>query len=346
MSLETAAGVATWIERELDRVRPERLVLMFFGGEPLLNIPVMYFISERISKAARARGVHLASSIITNGLLLTPEVVDHMVPLGLAAVKITLDGDRDTHNRMRPLRGGQGTFDRIVENLRLVADRVPVAIGGNFDETSVDSYPALLEFLRAQPFANKLSKVNFKPIIRNAPVAPVTPKGVLPLIPVNAAGKPLGGTCMTSAGKGSGATCDSCNGLDDKMSFLREETQRLGFPTPTGVPGGPCHVHMKHAHTIGPDGSLYACPGFTGEKTQSTGHIDDRRDSWRESSLEKFERLHPWKECGDCAFIPTCAGGCLAASHTELGDMNLPTCHKRTFESAVIALAKQVACAN
>jgi len=346
MSLETAAGVAAWIERELDRVRPERLVLMFFGGEPLLNIPVMYFISERISKAARARGVHLASSIITNGLLLTPEVVDHMVPLGLAAVKITLDGDRDTHNRMRPLRGGQGTFDRIVENLRLVADRVPVAIGGNFDETSVDSYPALLEFLRAQPFANKLSKVNFKPIIRNAPVAPVTPKGVLPLIPVNAAGKPLGGTCMTSAGKGSGATCDSCNGLDDKMSFLREETQRLGFPTPTGVPGGPCHVHMKHAHTIGPDGSLYACPGFTGEKTQSTGHIDDRRDSWRESSLEKFERLHPWKECGDCAFIPTCAGGCLAASHTELGDMNLPTCHKRTFESAVIALAKQVACAN
>ncbi len=342
MSLETAARVATWIERELDRVKPERLVLMFFGGEPLLNIPVMYYLSERIWQATQARGVRMASSIITNGLLLTPELVDRMVPLGLAAVKITLDGDRDTHNRMRPLRGGQGTFDRIVENMRLVADRVPIAIGGNFDESSVDSYPALLDFLREQPFANKLSKVNFKPIIRNAPVSP---KGMLPLIPVNAAGKPLGGTCMTSAGKGGGSTCDSCNGLDDKLSLLREETQRHGFPTPSGVPGGPCHVHMQHAHTIGPDGSLYACPGFTGEKTQSTGHIDDRQESWRESVRERFERLHPWKECGDCAFIPVCAGGCLAASHSELGDMNLPTCHKPTFESAVIALAHQIASA-
>ena len=57
-------------------------------------------------------------NIITNGLLLTPEVVDRLLPFGLNGVKITLDGDRDTHNRMRPLRGGQGTFDRIIENIR------------------------------------------------------------------------------------------------------------------------------------------------------------------------------------------------------------------------------------
>ena len=89
-----------------------------------------------------------------------------MLPFGLSGVKITLDGDRDTHNRMRPLRGGQGTFDRIVENMRAVAGRVRIAIGGNFDESSVDSYPALLEFLREQEFADKLVKVNFKPIVR------------------------------------------------------------------------------------------------------------------------------------------------------------------------------------
>jgi uncharacterized protein len=103
---------------------------------------------------------------------------------------------------------------------------------------------------------------------------------------------------------------------------------------------------MKHAHTIGPDGSLYACPGFTGEKGLSTGHIDDRLDPWRESARAKFDRLSPWSDCGDCAFIPVCAGGCLVASHTELGDMTRPTCHKRAFESAVIALAHDVAGAH
>jgi uncharacterized protein len=342
MSLETAARVSDWIERELDRVRPERLVIMFFGGEPLLNLPVMYAIAERGWQAARARGVEIATTIITNGLLLTPEIADRMVPWGLRGVKITLDGDRDTHNRMRPLRGGQGTFDRIIENIGAVADRVPVSIGGNFDEHSVDSYPALLDFLRAQPFADKLSKVNFKPVIRNAPAAP---KGVLPLIPVGADNRPLGGTCMTSAGEGTGRTsgCDTCGLLDDKLGFLREETERRGLPAESGVPGGPCHVHMKHAHTIGPDGSLYACPGFTGEKGLSIGHIDDRREPWRESARERFERLHPWDECGECAFIPQCAGGCLVASHNELGDMNLPTCHKRSFESAVVSLAHKSA---
>jgi len=324
---------------------------MFWGGEPLLNLPAMYDIAGRGAAAARARGVDIGLSIITNGLLLTPDVVDRMVPLGLKAVKITLDGDRDTHDRMRPLRGGQGTFDRIVENMRHVADRIPIAIGGNFDETSFGSYPALLDFLREQDFAGKLSKVNFKPIIRAAEPNPPSkihnPKSTaafIPLTPVGASAKPLGGTCMTSAGKGGAARtgCDSC-GADDAMKFLREETERRGFPTASGVPGGPCHVHMTHAHTIGPDGSLYACPGFTGDKSQSTGHIDDRRDAWRESARERFERLHPWQACGDCAYIPVCAGGCLVASHTELGDMNLPTCHKPSFESAVIALAHKAA---
>jgi uncharacterized protein len=342
MSLDTSARVAAWIEHELDTVQPEKLTLLFFGGEPLLNLPVMYDLAERAWHAAVARGVPMHISIITNGLLLTPEVVDRLHPYGLRSVKITLDGDRDTHNRMRPLRGGQGTFDRIVENIRRVAGRVRIAIGGNFDESSVESYPELLRFLAEQDFADLLSKVNFKPVVRTRPPAP---KGVLPLLPISADGKPLGGTCMTAVGKGGGSTCDSCSFLDDKMEYLRQETKRHGFPTPDGVHNGPCHVHYSNAHTIGPDGSLYACPGFTGDLALSTGHIDGRLDSRREDTRQQFDRLSPWKACGDCAFIPVCAGGCVTTSHTQLGDMNLPTCHKPAFESALIALAHDAASA-
>src|SRR5438552_9669547 len=178
MSLETAMRVGSWMEGELDRLRPENFVLMFFGGEPLLNLPVMYYLGERMWQATQARGVPMSISIITNGLLLTPDVVERLNPYGLSGVKITLDGDRETHNRMRPLRGGQGTFDRIVENIRRVAGMVPIGIGGNFDESSVDSYPKLLDFLREQEFADQLVKVNFKPIVRTAPAPP---KGSLPL---------------------------------------------------------------------------------------------------------------------------------------------------------------------
>ena len=354
MPLETAARVAGWIERELDRVRPERFVLTFFGGEPLLNLPVMYYLAERLWMATTSRGVKQVTSIITNGLLLTEEVVDRLLPFGLKSVKITLDGDREAHNKMRPLRGGQGTFDRIIENMRRIAGRCQISIGGNFDDSTFGSYTALLGFLKEE-FEGKLSKVNFKPTVRSpedagvhVPKATLSGRG-LSLTPVRTDGSPvkaLGGTCMTSVGGSTASTCDGCHSLDDQMTFLRDEIRRHGFNTPDGVHNGPCHVHIKHAHTIGPDGSLYACPGFTGEKRMSTGHIDDRRDPLRERTKENFDRLSPWKACGDCAFIPVCAGGCIAASHMTLGDMNTPACHKRSYESAVISLARQLAGAH
>jgi uncharacterized protein len=347
MSLETAERVVRWVEDRLDTVRPAKFVLTLFGGEPLLNLPVAYYLAEQCHALCQARGISQGISLITNGLLLTPEVVDRLNQYGLYGVKVTLDGDRDTHNRMRPLRGRQGTFDRIVENVRQVADKVNITIGGNFDETSCDSYPALLDFLKEQEFADKIVKVNFKPIIK-AP-EPETPKGIIPLTVVGASGKPLGGTCMTSAGAGSHTTssaCDSCHFMDEKMSFLRSETRKRGFPTPDGVHMGPCEIHRRHAYTVGTDGSLYACPGFTGSKTESTGHIDGREDSWRLAAADRFDRLTPHKdECGDCSFIPVCGGGCSVAAHTELSDMHVPSCHKTAFDTAVVGLAERTVAA-
>ena len=346
MSLETASKVIDWIEERMDALRPEKFVLTLFGGEPLLNLPVAYYLAERCCDLCAERGIQPGVSLITNGLLLTPEVVDRLVACGLYGIKITLDGDRETHNRMRPLRGRQGTFDKIIDNVRRVAHKVPITIGGNFDESSADSYPALLDYLREQEFADKIVKINFKPIIK-APET--TPKGVIPLTLVGGADKPLNGTCMTSAGAGStkgSSVCDSCHFVDEKMAFLRSETRKRGFPTPDGVHMGPCEIHRRHAHTIGPDGSLYACPGFTGSKTDSTGHIDGRQEAWRQAAAERFERLSPKKEeCGDCSFIPVCGGGCSVAAHTELRDMYQPSCHKGAFESAVVGLAERTAAA-
>jgi uncharacterized protein len=344
MSMETAVRVGDWTEARLDTVRPKSFALTFFGGEPLLNQPVMYYLAERMWNACQARDVAMSIVIITNGLLLTPQLVDRLVPYGLGGIKITLDGDRDTHNRMRPLRGGQGTFDKIVNNVRLVADKVKISIGGNFDESSVDSYPALLDFLREQEFADKIAKVAFKPIIREK--KPEAPKGFIPLTAVSDSGKPLSGTCMTSAGAGissTGGACDSCHFVDEQMSFLRDETMKRGFKTVDGVHMGPCEIHKQHAHTIGPEGSLYACPGFAGNVPESVGHIDGRQDELRLQAFERFKKIQAWDECNDCAFIPVCAGGCSAAAHIELGNMQKPNCHKPSFEAGVISLAHQAA---
>ena len=237
MSLATAHKVGDWLTERLDTVKPKKLALTFFGGEPLLNLEVLYFIAERAWEATQDRGTEMEIHVITNGLLLTPEVAERLKPLGLGSFKVTLDGDRESHDRMRPLRGGQGTFDKIIENIRQVAPLCNISIGGNFDEQSVDSYPALLDFLKEQSFADSLVKVAFKPIIATEPVA--QSNGLIPLTAVDASGKALGGGCMTAAGAGGGSPCDTCHFLDEKMSrrwtafgSLREETKkRPGFAT-------------------------------------------------------------------------------------------------------------------
>jgi uncharacterized protein len=344
MSMEMAARLEQWVESRLDTLAPERLVLTFFGGEPLLNMPVLYYLAEELHKACQARGVTLVISLITNGLLLTREMVERLNPLGLTGIKITLDGDREAHNIARPLRGGQGTFDKIIANVRAVADLTRIAVGGNFEMETADSYPALLDFLAAQDFAPRLSKVTFKPVIREKKAAAA--KGMIPLTVVGAEGKPLNGACMTAAGTGVNRACDSCDVVDEKMSFLREETKKRGFATADGVHMGPCEIHKGHAHTIGPDGSLFACPGFAGDALQSTGHIDGRQDEYRTQALANFEKLASWELCNDCAFIPVCAGGCTVASANELGDMHAPNCHKTSFEAGLISLAHEAARAS
>src|SRR3954467_10691440 len=46
MSLEQAAQVASWVEGRLAEVRPELFLLPLSGAEPLLNLPVAYYLAE------------------------------------------------------------------------------------------------------------------------------------------------------------------------------------------------------------------------------------------------------------------------------------------------------------
>ena len=351
MSLETAGRTLAWIETQLDEIRPASFVLTFFGGEPLLNLPVVYFLAERAWQACQTRNVRMLVNVITNGLLLTPEVVDRLLPFGLNGVKVTLDGAREMHDQQRPLRGGQGTFDRIVENVRRVAGRCRIAIGGNFEEGTDGSFVELLDFLAAQDFAPLLDKVTFKPVIRPRAAAsstscssgPTSPSPqVMPLKLVTSTGAVPASLARRASQATTSSPCDTCHFADDQMVALREATRARGFNTIDGVHMGPCELHKRHAHTIGPSGTLYACPGFAGENDRAVGHITGTAGEACQQAAAQFERLSPWRTgCGDCAFVPVCGGGCSVAAQAEEGSMFAPSCHKVSFEAGVAALARE-----
>jgi uncharacterized protein len=353
MTLEQADRVGDWIEGRLDALASPRFTLTFFGGEPLLNLPVVYALAERLSTACRQRGVAMNISVITNGLLLTEAVVDRLLPYGLTGVKITLDGDKATHDRLRPLRGGQGTFDRILTNMRAIAPKVRLSIGGNFDVESAASYPELLALLRSEPFADRIAKIAFKPIIRGpntgrvvaAPLRTTADgRRVIPLASAGTSDAALGGTCMTAAGNGAGRTpCDTCGLVDERMAWLRAETRASGFETLDGLHMGPCELHRRHSYTVGPEGSLYPCPGFTGDTGMRVGHVVQAPDEPHHDVRARFETHAPWRACGDCALVPVCGGGCSVAAHNEQGDLDAPSCHRPAMLVALDQIAAAAA---
>jgi uncharacterized protein len=106
---------------------------------------------------------------------------------------------------------------------------------------------------------------------------------------------------------------------------------------------GPCELHKRHAHTIGPDGALYACPGFAGEAHQAVGDIaEDTEGNQPREAARRFARLSPWREaCGDCAFVPVCGGGCSVAAQQEAGDLHAASCHKASFVAGAATIAQE-----
>ena len=96
-----------FVRNKLDKV--ENLSISWFGGEPLLCLDIIEDLSAQFSGLSEEHQVKMTpGTIITNGYLLTREVAKRLQKAGISSAQITLDGDQETHDRRRPLRGVRG----------------------------------------------------------------------------------------------------------------------------------------------------------------------------------------------------------------------------------------------
>jgi len=111
MSLETAARVLQY----LFDVRNNSVTLEFQGGEPLLNWPVVKFLTEHARKF-NTLGKNLNIVIVTNMLLMDDEKMrffaDHQVD-----VCTSLDGPADIHDQNRLTVNGRGTHADVIKKI-------------------------------------------------------------------------------------------------------------------------------------------------------------------------------------------------------------------------------------
>lgn len=110
------SGVKNLMTRRAPELR--RLVLSWFGGEPLLAQGIILDIQGHARALASIRpAMSVTADMTTNGFVLSPAALERLVEAGVHTYQISFDGPREWHDRKRVLHGGKGTFDVIWANL-------------------------------------------------------------------------------------------------------------------------------------------------------------------------------------------------------------------------------------
>ena len=115
-----------------------------FGGEPLLPSASARRTVERMVQETAARGLDLA--IVTNGYSLE-SYVDMLRAGRIREVQVTLDGPQPIHDARRGLKGGGGTFERVVAGVdACLAAGLPVNLRSVLDRDNVQAFAELAHF--------------------------------------------------------------------------------------------------------------------------------------------------------------------------------------------------------
>ena len=132
MTKETAEQSLSFFIRQIQlsgNVDPDnKPVIIFYGGEPLLNFSVLEYVALRVKELAidepLLRNVEL--SIITNGLLLNEARLKRLNELGVS-IAVSIDGCSEEANAQRIDIAGRATYSKVIEVLNL-AKKFDVAI--------------------------------------------------------------------------------------------------------------------------------------------------------------------------------------------------------------------------
>ncbi len=310
---KTADDFIGFVKKTVRRQKEiKEILITYYGGEPLLSRALIISISERLKSFVEDKGLRLKLYLTTNGTLLTKETVRKLKLLGLKEALVTLDGPSDIHNSFRPFKGGTGSFDAIVKNIKDVGSRVRIALNGNFVKDNYRRFPALLHYLEDEVIdISKMPSVQFSPVVAES----------------------------EDFGPGFHEGCASVSEPWFPMAsvWLREEIlKRRGRQARTEP--GLCMMEYENNILVNYDGGIYKCPGLIGREEFRIGDICSGTKDYRKS-----HNLDNWKcdDCLDCVYLPLCFGGCRYMKLVRDGNMNGVDCRKDFFDAALEKLVKQ-----
>ena len=315
MTEATAEQCISFFKDRFNTRGKSTLILDLYGGEPLLVLNRIRQLAAALKPYVEEKDGRFEMHMVTNGSLLNPNTLRELVGLGLATIKVTLDGPPENHNQFRPFKNGQPSFERIVTNLKECLGIVPIILNGNYTRENYPSYPALLDLLFDQGFTTSdFQHVSFQPVMQTSD------KFTLP-----------GFSCGYKSMKE--------EWLPPAAVFTRDAIISHGFPVATLSPDV-CMVDVEDGCVVHYNGTIYKCTTMAGHAGYEAGDvwqgIRDFSEKYLAGDLRKLE-----EQCRECVYLPLCFGGCRYMRYQETGSMAGIDCQKLFFDAALESIIRQ-----
>ncbi len=285
----------------------DKVVLVFFGGEPLLNFPL---ISETVAyarKRAADTGKRVSFAVTTNGTLLTPRTVAflHAQDIG---VTVSMDGIEAVHDRFRRFPDGSPSYRAILPRVRtlLEAPRKKPVVARVTVAGEPEHVPETLDHLLAMGF----SETGFAPVTTDDPAFQLDARGMVRLL---AQFHLLSERFLETALRGDflGFT-----NLVDLLVVLHEGE----------VKTHPCGAGLG-LFSVSPEGRLYLCQRLTGEAEWCMGDLEGGLDHGKVARFRAMTGVERKADCRACWVRAVCAGGCYHEALIREGSLTAPNRH-------------------
>ena len=140
MTEQTIEKIRKHILYMVEKEKIFALHLSWFGGEPLLYFDkIIYPISMFARDICAKYEIPCLIGVTTNAYKINADMILKMKEIGLNSFQITIDGDRERHDKIRN-ENGMPSFDRIMNNIFSVLDsleNVRITLRVNYDEQTL-----------------------------------------------------------------------------------------------------------------------------------------------------------------------------------------------------------------
>lgn len=94
--------------------------ISLFGGEPLLFVNECLDFLKFVDSDSKRNHYKYFSSIVTNGSLLDENNLKGLLDCHLKMLQITIDSDKETHDKTRRFKNGKPSFDLLIRKIEMV----------------------------------------------------------------------------------------------------------------------------------------------------------------------------------------------------------------------------------